>query len=128
MKRFFITTTIILLSVAINAQQKDSVTTMDYARAVKMLSFSTAQYVDHGNVTAYWINNNSFWYRNLTAQGSEYIFVDAVKGKRAPAFDAQKMAAALSTTTGKNYTADKLPFRSIDYSGDGKSVSFTAAG
>ena len=128
MKRLFITTTIILLSVTIYAQQRDSVTAQDYARAVKMLSFSTTQYVDRSNVTAHWVNNNAFWYRNLTAQGSEYIFVDAAKDKRTPAFDAQKMAAAISSATGKTYTAEKLPFRSIDYSADGKLISFTVAG
>ncbi len=82
MKSLFFIATAILFTAITNAQQKDSLTTKDYDRAAKMLSFNTTQYVDNGNVTAHWTNDNTFWYRNLTAQGSEYILVDAAKNTR----------------------------------------------
>lgn len=128
MKKFFVAASAVLIVTAGNAQQKEALTAQDYDRAVKALSFNTNQYVDYNNVSARWVNNNAFWYRNLTANGSEFIYVDALKGKRSPAFDAQKLAAALAAATGKTYAADKLPFRSIDFSADGKSVLFTAGG
>jgi dipeptidyl aminopeptidase/acylaminoacyl peptidase len=80
MKRFFFIATAIAFAVITNAQQKDSLTASDYDRAAKMLSFNTTQYVDDGYVMAHWTNDDTFWYRNLTAQGSEYILVDASKG------------------------------------------------
>lgn len=113
-----------LLSFCLFAQN-DSVTVADYYRAEQMLYSNVAQKVDYASVRANWFGNDQLWYRVLTPTGSKFILADAVKGKRTDAFDHQKLAAALSTATGKNYTADKLPFRSISYTDDGKSLLFT---
>jgi dipeptidyl aminopeptidase/acylaminoacyl peptidase len=82
MKRNVSVMMILLHVVILRAQQKDSLTTQDYDRAATMLPSNTARYVDHGNVAAHWINDDSLWYRNLTSQGREYIIVDAAKGTR----------------------------------------------
>jgi len=52
-----------------------------------------------------------FWYRKSVEGGSAYVMVDAEAGTRAPAFDHEKIAAALSQATGGHYTAGTLPFR-----------------
>jgi dipeptidyl aminopeptidase/acylaminoacyl peptidase len=77
-------------------------------------------------VNPHWFAANSkFWYRNSLADDkSEFILVDAEKGTRAPAFDHAKLAAALAKQTGTNVKADQLPFTTIRYSDDGKTVQF----
>jgi dipeptidyl aminopeptidase/acylaminoacyl peptidase len=80
-------------------------------------------------ITPHWFHDNTrFWYRNdLKGNTSEFILVDAEKGTRAPAFDHEKLAAALSKAADVKYQGDKLPFTSIEFSDDGKSVQFTVA-
>ncbi len=112
--------------VIINAQQKDSVTAGDYARAAQMLSFNTSRYIDNSVTNLHWLAGDKFWYQTYTPQGSEFILVDAAKGTRANAFDQQKLAASLSSASGKNYTAGTLPFSSFTYAADNKSISFKA--
>ncbi|MGH7954043.1 MAG: DPP IV N-terminal domain-containing protein, partial [Limisphaerales bacterium] len=79
-------------------------------------------------ITPHWFaNNTQFWYRNdLSGGAKEFILVDAEKGIRQPAFDHEKLAAALSKVTGENFTADKLPFSEIEFVEDGKAIKFEA--
>ena len=122
-------TAILFLSSLINfAQQKDSLTANDYAHAEQCLFFNAQQYVDHWTAKPEWLQDDKFWYRTLSPQGSEFILVNAAKGTRSAAFDQQKLAAAISSATGKNYKMDMLPFRSFTYSGDNSSISFEANG
>ncbi|MBN9520542.1 prolyl oligopeptidase family serine peptidase [bacterium] len=66
-----------------------------------------------------------FWYRNdLKAGAKEFVLVDAVEGKRGPAFDHAKLAAGLSKAAGKEYAADKLPFQTITLADDLDHVRF----
>jgi dipeptidyl aminopeptidase/acylaminoacyl peptidase/uncharacterized protein (DUF885 family) len=77
-------------------------------------------------VTPHWFDNGRrFWYRNDTRGGAkEFVLVDAEKGQRGPAFDHQKLAAALSKAAAAKYTADRLPFDSIEYLDGVKAVRF----
>jgi dipeptidyl aminopeptidase/acylaminoacyl peptidase len=112
MKRFFFIATAISFVAITHAQQKDSLTIADYDRAAKMLSFNTTQYVDNGNVIAHWTSDNSFWYRNLTAQGSEYILIDAAKGTR-------------TSTTKQEVSSDKKKAKAYEVlSPDGTKAAF----
>ncbi|HEY3860433.1 MAG TPA: prolyl oligopeptidase family serine peptidase [Verrucomicrobiae bacterium] len=80
-------------------------------------------------VTPHWFAGDAkFWYRNELRGGtSEFMVVDADHGTRQRAFDHDKLAAALSKASGHEYKADHLPFTSIEFSDDGKSVKFDAA-
>lgn len=81
-------------------------------------------------ITAHWFHNNTrFWYRNdLRNNAKEFILVDAEQGKRQPAFDHQKLASALSQAAGEQYSGNKLPFSSIEFLDDGKSLQFEVSG
>lgn len=92
------------------------------------MGYNTQKYIDRGNVNANWMDGDKFWYRVLTPQGSEFILVDAAKGTRTVAFDQQKLATALSSATGRSYTASMLPFQSISYTSDGNGILFRADG
>jgi len=81
-----------------------------------------------GQITPHWLTGNkSFWYRNdLSSGAKEFILVNAEQGTRQPAFDHQKLAAALSKAAGNECRADKLPFDNIEFADETKSVRFTA--
>jgi hypothetical protein len=73
-----------------------------------------------------WFGNNSrFWYRNDLRDGAkEFVLVDAVAGTRKAAFDHRKLAGALSSASGKQISAERLPFESIDFIDEDKSIRF----
>ncbi len=59
----------------------------DYARAEKMLGFSTNQLVDRGGVRPTFTADGKFYYRVLTATGSEYVLINPADGSRKTAAD-----------------------------------------
>jgi dipeptidyl aminopeptidase/acylaminoacyl peptidase len=66
--------------------------------------------------SANWIESTSrFWYRKSVPGGHEYELMDAATLAKRPAFDHEKMAAALSKAAGVTYTATKLPLREIAF-------------
>jgi dipeptidyl aminopeptidase/acylaminoacyl peptidase len=119
----FISCSFVLLA---NAQ--DALTVKDYENAESKMGYNTQKYVDRGNVSPNWIPGDKFWYRVLTPTGSEFVLVDATKGTRAVAFDHEKLAASLSSATSKKYTGSMLPFQVINFSADGKSITFRTDG
>jgi dipeptidyl aminopeptidase/acylaminoacyl peptidase len=115
-------------TVGVRAQQGGTLTDNDYAHAETLLGYGTGSLIDHDFGRPNWISGDRFWYRVLTAQGSDFILVNPAKGTRAPAFDQAKLAAGLSAATGQTVDANHLPFGTFTYSDDGKSVSFKSAG
>ena len=124
MKRFMlylISSSFIFL---VNAQ--DALTVKDYEKAESRLGYNTQQYVDRGNIFPNWLPGDKFWYRVLTPTGGEFILVDPAKGTKTTAFDHEKLAASLSTASGRTIKGSMLPFQSISYSADGKVITFNA--
>ncbi len=99
-------------------------TAADYARAEKFLAPNLASLVVGGSVAPNWLPDERLWYRNISADGTEFILVDPVTRTREPAFDHVKLAATLSAAAGSTYQPRQLPFQSIDYSADGSNVLF----
>ncbi|MFD0766007.1 DPP IV N-terminal domain-containing protein [Mucilaginibacter lutimaris] len=128
MNKFLLTVTAFAMALSANAQQNATITAKDYERAEGFLSYSTSPLVYRANVSPRWLPNGKFWYSVSTPNGTEFILVDPVKRSRTAAFDAQKLASALSTASGQTYNANKLPFQSIGYSADGKYITFGADG
>ena len=126
MNKLLLTLTSCAIAVSAHAQQ--ALTASDYARAESYLGYNTERLVDYNGVRPNWLAGDSFWYRNLTPQGSEFMVVNAAKGTRTAAFDQAKLAAALSTANGHTYDANMLPFQSFTYTPDGKSIIFQAEG
>src|SRR5579872_2316247 len=118
-----------IMAFAGRAQQGIALTANDYERAESRMSYNTEQLVDdqfNGRVN--WLPGDKFWYRKLTATGSEFVLADPAKGSRAAAFDHVKLAAALSTASGKTVDAAHLPFQAINFSSDGKLIGFQSGG
>jgi dipeptidyl aminopeptidase/acylaminoacyl peptidase len=85
---------------------------------------------EHGvyksQVTPHWFaGDTKFWYRNdLPGDAKEFIVVNVENGNRAPAFDPERLAVALSKSAGEEYPAGHLPFSEIQFSDDGQTVRF----
>ncbi len=72
-------------------------------------------------------DSNKFWYRvTVAADQTEFMLVDAAAGTRAPAFDHERLAKALADKTGTSVDPHKLPFDTIRFTGDGKSLRLIA--
>lgn len=117
----------VMMAFTASAQQAKTLTAKDYDRASEFV-YNTDQFIDRGSIRPNWLADDRFWYTVSDAKGTEFILVDPAKKTRTPAFDHQKLAAALSKASGKTYTADKLPFQSISFTADGKAVSFPVSG
>jgi hypothetical protein len=75
-----------------------------------------------------WIGNTSrLWYRVTVPGGARFVVADAATRQKRPAFDHDKLAAALSGDSAR-YTAVTLPFMAIEFVDDEKAVTFTVAG
>jgi dipeptidyl aminopeptidase/acylaminoacyl peptidase len=75
-----------------------------------------------------WIEKtHRFWYRKTVKDGFEFELVDAETLTKKPAFDHEKLAAALNTAAGQNYAAAKLPFMMIRFTDGEKAIEFEAA-
>jgi dipeptidyl-peptidase 4 len=107
--------------------QTRNLTADDYARAERFMAYNTDPLVLHSGVAPVWLPNDRFWYRVTTQNGTEFVLVDAASGRRGPAFDHAKVAAALSAVSGNRYTSYALPFRQVSLADDAKSVSFAIA-
>src|SRR5437868_4684025 len=78
---------------------------------------------------ANWIGQTSrFWYRKAVKGGNEFVLVDAETLAKRPAFDHEKLAAALSVVAGEKYTAMKLPFMQINLVDNEKAIEFSIQG
>jgi dipeptidyl aminopeptidase/acylaminoacyl peptidase len=128
MKFLFLSIFAVVFSFNAIAQQSSSLTAKDYDRAAGFLPFNTQKYVDHSSVRPHWLSADKFWYRDLNANGSEFILVNPATGKRSAAFDQQKLAASLSAATGKKYRAEMLPFETFSFSDDERAIFFNANG
>ena len=119
---------LILLAALPAFAQPQAFTASDYSRAEKFMAYNTTPLVYRAGVRPNWMEGDRFWYRVATAEGPEFILVDPASGTRRPAFDHARVAAALSSASGRRYDAHHLPFSEIELPADGRSVVFSAAG
>lgn len=104
------------------------VTVEDYARAEGFLGSYTSGLVYKNSVSPNWTSNSSFWYRNNLPNGAEFIKVDAATGKKARAFDHDRLASGISAQLDTTFTGLSLPFTTFQFSTDEKSITFNADG
>jgi dipeptidyl aminopeptidase/acylaminoacyl peptidase len=108
--------------VALPASAQRVVTAADYEHAVQgMSNQAVTDLAAAGRVSPNWLADGRFWYRD----GDDFIVVNPVRKTREPAFDRVRLAAALARATGKPVAADHLPFTTIGFAKDGKSVVVT---
>ncbi len=98
------------------------VTPADYDRALGLRE--RWMYLTEGLADpATWIDGtNRFYYRKTVKGGFEFVMVDAQTQQKRPAFDQERVAAALSQATGAKYTALRLPFDSFQFSNGERAI------
>lgn len=90
-------------------------TTADYQRAMGLRDQFDGLAVDVPEAAS-WIDETSrFWYRKSVDGGDEFVLFDAATLEKRPAFDHERIAAALSEGVEEPYTAVTLPFRTITF-------------
>ena len=76
-----------------------------------------------------WIGTTTkFWYRKSVKGGNQFVVADGAAATKAPAFDHEKLAAALSAAAQGKYTAVTLPFSTFTFSEDMQAIDFTIGG
>ena len=138
---------ILLASMAsLAAQQADSprrvLTADDYARAERFMGYNTTPLVFRTSVRPNWLadapstgagstraesTDDRFWYRVAVPGGAQFVLVNPAAATKEPAFDHDRVAAALSIAADAKYTALTLPFNNFDFSADERSIEFAAA-
>ena len=113
MKKLLFAVLPVAVALSASAQQKDSVTTKDYARAESFLSYNTFPLVYKAWIDPHWLSNDRFWYANETPQGTEYVSIDPVKGTR-----------EVSQQQPVNSTADDKTHSNEVLSPDGRKAAF----
>lgn len=106
-KKIFSIAAILLFGIAANvsAQQTTSprvYTAEDYARAERMLGFGTNQLIDRGGVRPTFLPDGRFYYRVLTATGSEYVLINPADGSRKTAADLNGIGVTDATQKPEN--------------------------
>ena len=85
-------------------------TLADYQRA-QGLQRKARSLVVNSPGTPTWIGNSEhFWYARSVKGGTEFMLVDAASASKKPAFDHEKLAAAINSASSQHYTALTLPF------------------
>jgi dipeptidyl-peptidase 4 len=98
----------------------------DYQRAEKFLPGNLRHLVYVADVSPHWIEkSNRFWYRKSGTNESQFILVDAEHNTSGPAFDHERLAAALSKASRQNYSATPLPFYEFDFADGEKTIRFS---
>jgi dipeptidyl-peptidase 4 len=119
----FVAAAAVCLSLAAPAQAQGR--REDYARAQKFLTEEIKKIAYDGQVDAHWLTGTTrFWYLKDALESKEFLVVDAASGSKTPAFDHQRLAAALSTVAGRRYEARALPFSYVQFGNGGKTVAF----
>ncbi|MGB7211187.1 MAG: DPP IV N-terminal domain-containing protein [Gemmatimonadales bacterium] len=106
------------------AAQAPTVTAADYAHAERFLSYNVNPLVYGLSGRPSWGNDDRLTYRVTDGTGTRWMVVDPARKSKTPAFDQVKLAAALSKVADTTYNAWHLPFTSVDWSADGKSIGF----
>jgi hypothetical protein len=85
-------------------------TLADYQRSQSLQTKARGLVVNAPGAATWIASSDHFWYPRTVKGGTEFVLVDAASGTKKPAFDHDKLAAAISSASGGEYTGLKLPF------------------
>ncbi len=95
----------------------DALTAQDYERAERQLAPFKRPLVVGGQVSANWIDGDSFWFRRGMESGWEFVRVDDERVE--PAFDHDVIAGALGATLGRTLDSEELPIQRLAWDDEG---------
>src|SRR5262245_936451 len=84
-------------------------TAQDYQRAALFQTGGHRRLLTFADVRPHWLEKSSrFWYRFNEPKGARFVLVDSTQNTSAPAFDHERLAAALSHAMKREVLAAKL--------------------
>ena len=99
-------------------------TVADYVRATALREKYTGLALNVAEAPR-WIEQTSrFYYRKTVKGGHEWVLVDGATQAKTPAFDHEKLAAAIASATGRKATALELPFTTFTFVDNARSIEF----
>src|SRR5215468_6476910 len=101
--------------------------TADYERAAKLRQKFQDLAINVPETANAIPNTSRFWYRKSVKGGNEFIVVDAEALVKRPAFDHERLAAAITAYSAK-YTALTLPFNSFKFVDNEQAIEFVVSG
>jgi len=104
------------------------VTRSDYERAANLRNELQSLALNLPERPSWIGNTNRFWYRKTVKGGFEFQVVDAASLTHQPAFDHEKVAAALAQESKEKVDAMKLPFQTISFVDEGQAIQFDIDG
>jgi dipeptidyl aminopeptidase/acylaminoacyl peptidase len=108
------------------AQQR-AMTSADYARAERFMSFNMTPLVFGNTVRPTWLADDRVWYRNLTASALELVLVDAARQKRTNLLSEPLVAAVVAATQASPERLRDTSTR-FEPSPDGRLITVTVGG
>lgn len=115
-----ISSVLALLSAGSAIADGSQLTAQDYARAERFMPYNTEPLVDHDVRGVHWLDNRRFWFLDHDSSGDHYQVMAAASGRISPAFDQQKLAAALGKAAGEPIAASKLAITEIRIGSSGQ--------
>jgi dipeptidyl aminopeptidase/acylaminoacyl peptidase len=110
------------IAIALPCEIRAQGTVADYQRAFGLRDKYQGLAIDAPD-SATWIGKtNRFWYRKTVKGGAQFIVFDADTQEKLPAFDHEKLAAALTSVSGRKLTGLTLPFTTFTFVDDGKAI------
>ncbi len=104
--------------------QPEALTVQNYQRAERMLGSFMQPRVTGNRVAPEWVGAGSFWYRSTTAEGWQFIWVDATRGTRELAFDHEALAAGLSEVVSDTLNPNRLELDELSRDGSAVEVRY----
>ncbi|HVT99886.1 MAG TPA: hypothetical protein VHE33_20470, partial [Acidobacteriaceae bacterium] len=99
-------------------------TRAEYDRALNLQKNYEGLPIDLPDNVSWLPAGDRFIYRKSIEGGHEFVLVDAATQTKQPAFDHTKLAAALSSASGENYTAITLPFARFHFTDGDAGIEF----
>ena len=103
-------------------------TVADYQRAMSVREKYSGLALHVAEAPRWVQQTNRFYYRRTVKGGHEWILVDGATAAKKPAFDHEKLAAAIASATSRKATAVNLPFTTFTFVDNNRAVEFTLSG
>jgi dipeptidyl aminopeptidase/acylaminoacyl peptidase len=126
--RLAVVTVLLTGTVVLPAAARAQGTAADYARAEGLAQRLDGLVVDAADPPSWLPAGDSFVYRKSVRGGHSFMLVDATTLQRHPAFDHEKLAAALSLVLKQPVTAITLPFTTFTIADGERAIEFAVRG
>jgi dipeptidyl aminopeptidase/acylaminoacyl peptidase len=103
-------------------------TAADYARAEGYRERTAGLIIDDADLPVWLAKGDRFWYRKSVEGGHAFVMVDAATRSKRPAFDHDRLAAALSRAMHDTITGVTLPFRGFSLLDGDSAIEFAVGG